>query len=299
MGYTTELWTRRGIQFIEQNRDRPFFLFLAYNGPYSLGSLMLNPARNRHADYYAGHEFTSFPREAMHPWQYHNKQFHNSVAAMRRVAAETSGVDDGVGEILATLERLDLERDTLVVYAADQGWMGGQNGMWGMGDHMRPIGAHELMMQIPLIFRHRGKIPRGNTSDAIVSNYDFLPTVLAYLGLGDRMPQKPRSPGRDFSPILRGEPFAWDDVMFYEMETCRAVRTRRWKLVARHPRGPFELYDMEADARERFNLYGQPGMEEIRASLAARLDAFFAKYADPQYNIWKGGRSKARRLVDD
>ena len=298
-GYTTELWTRRGIQFIEQNRDRPFFLFLAYNGPYSLGSLMLNPARNRHADYYAARELASFPREAMHPWQYNNKQFHNSVAAMRRAAAETSGVDDGVGEILATLERLDLERDTLVVYAADQGWMGGQNGMWGMGDHMRPIGAHELMMQIPLIFRHRGKIPRGNTSAAIVSNYDFLPTVLSYLGLGDRMPQKPRSPGRDFSPILRGEPFAWDDVMFYEMETCRAVRTRRWKLVARHPRGPFELYDMEADARERFNLYGQPGMEEIRESLAARLDAFFAKYADPQYDIWKGGRSKARRLVND
>jgi arylsulfatase A-like enzyme len=296
-GYTTELWTRRGIQFIEQNRERPFFLFLAYNGPYSLGNLMLNPPRNRHAEYYAASELPSFPREAMHPWQFQNKQFHNSVTAMRRVAAETSGVDDGVGEIMATIERLGLERDTLVVYAADQGWMGGQNGMWGMGDHMRPIGAHELMMHIPLIFRHTGRIAPGKTSDAIVSNYDFLPTVLGYLGLGDRMPQKPRSPGRDFSAMLRAESIPWDNVMFYDMETCRAIRTERWKLVLRQPNGPHELYDMQADARERFNLYGQPGMGEIRQSLAARLEAFFREYADPQYDIWKGGRSKAKRLA--
>ena len=54
------------------------FLFLAYNGPYSLGKLMLNPSRNRHAEYYADKELPSFPRDAMHPWQFANKQFHNN-----------------------------------------------------------------------------------------------------------------------------------------------------------------------------------------------------------------------------
>ena len=72
--------------------------------------------------------------------------------------------------------------------------MGGQNGMWGMGDHTRPIGAHELMMQIPLIFRHPGNIPAGQTSDLLVSNYDFLPTVLGYLGLDDKTPRASRRP---------------------------------------------------------------------------------------------------------
>jgi arylsulfatase A-like enzyme len=216
---------------------------------------------------------------------------------MRRVAAETSGVDDGVGEVLATLQRLNLERDTLVVYAADQGWMGGQNGMWGMGDHMRPIGAHELMMQIPLIFRQPGVIPPGATADILVSNYDFLPTVLSYLGLSERMPQRPKSPGRDFSAVLRGQRAEWDNAVFYEMESCRAVRTDHWKLVMRHPSGPHELYDMQADPRERFNLYGQPGHERPRDALKQRLDAFFTQYADPQYDVWRGGRSKARRLV--
>jgi arylsulfatase A-like enzyme len=297
-GYTTDLWTRRGIEFIEQNKDHPFFLYLAYNGPYALGSLMLNPAHNRHVDYYADKLFQSFPRDAMHPWQHDNKKFHNSLTAIRRLAAETSGVDDGVGEVMATLKRLGLDENTLVIYASDQGWMGGQNGMWGMGDHFRPIGAHELMMQVPFIFRQPGHIPARKTSDNIVSNYDFMPSLLSYLGLGDKMPQKPKSPGRDFSPILRGEKVPWDNVMFYEMETCRAIRDNHWKCVLRYPNGPHELYDMQADPQERFNLYGEPGTEPAQAEMTRRLNDFFNRYADPQYDIWKGGRSKAKRLVE-
>jgi arylsulfatase A-like enzyme len=186
----------------------------------------------------------------------------------------------------------------MVIYAADQGLMGGQNGMWGMGDHFRPIAAHELMMQIPLIFRQPGKIPAGKTSDLFVSNYDFMPSLLGYLGMGEKMPQKPKSPGRDFSGVLRGETIPWENVTYYEMETVRAIRAERWKYVARFPKGPFELYDMKADPQERFNLYGQPGTEATRAELDGRLNDFFTKYADPQYDIWKGGRSKAKRHAE-
>ncbi len=296
-GYTTDLWTKRGIEFIEQNKERPFFLFLAYNGPYSLGGLMLNKSQNRHAEYYADKEFPSFPRDAMHPWQFANKQFHNQVEAMRRVAAETSGVDDGVGEVMGTLKRLGLDENTLVVYAADQGWMGGQNGMWGMGDHFRPLGAHELMMKIPLIWRQPGAIKAQTTNDLLVSNYDFLPSVLSHLGLADRVPAKPKLPGRDFSRVLRGESMEWENVVFYEMETCRAVRTDKWKLVMRHPSGPHELYDMRADPQERMNLYGQLGTEAARAEMEQKLAGFFKQYADPQYDVWQGGRSKAGRFV--
>ena len=298
-GYTTDLWTRKGIEFIEQNKTRPFLLFLAYNGPYSLGKLMTERARNRHAAIYKDKHFTSFPVDAMHPWQHLNKQFHNTQIAMEREAAETSGVDDGVGEIMATLDRLGLTENTLVIYTADQGWMGGQNGIWGMGDHTRPIGAHELMMQVPFIFHQPGRIPAGATSDLLVSNYDFLPSVLGHLGLGDKMPQQPKSPGRDFSRVLQGKEMTWHNAVFYEMETCRAIRTDAWKLVMRHPSGPHELYDMKADPQERFNLWGQPGTETQRTELQKQLEAFFAQYADPQYDIWKGGRSKARRVSGD
>jgi arylsulfatase A-like enzyme len=175
--------------------------------------------------------------------------------------------------------------------------MGGQNGIWGMGDHQRPVGAHELMMRVPFIFHQPGRIPAGGTSDLLVSNYDFLPSVLGHLGLADRMPRQPKSPGRDFSAVLGGRAVEWDNAVFYEFELCRAIRTDRYKLVLRHPAGPHELYDMRADPAERFNLFGQPGLEPVRAELQGRLEAFFQAYADPQYDVWRGGRSKARRVT--
>jgi arylsulfatase A-like enzyme len=113
------------------------------------------------------------------------------------------------------------------------------------------------------------------------------------------MPKQPKPPGRDFSPALRGKALTdWDNTVFYELETTRAIRGDRWKYVARFPSGPYELYDMQSDPQERFNLFGQPGTEPTRADMAQRLNAFFDRYADPKYNIWKGGGSKAKLHTD-
>jgi arylsulfatase A-like enzyme len=85
--------------------------------------------------------------------------------------------------------------------------------------------------------------------------------------------------------------------MYYEMEGCRSVRTENWKYVARRsPDGPGELYHMANDPHERLNLFGQPNLAATQEQLASQLDAYFAAYANPEYDIWKGGRSKARRL---
>ncbi|MDA1054711.1 MAG: sulfatase-like hydrolase/transferase [Planctomycetota bacterium] len=297
--YMTELWTEHAVKFIEQNKDgdKPFFLYLPYNGPYCLGRLLLEPARNRHAEYYSDKFLPSFPRDTIHPWQYNNKEYHNNLVSIRRVAAEVSAVDDGVGTVMETLKKYGLDDDTIVIFAGDQGWMGGQNGFFGMGDHTRPIGAHDLMMQVPLIIRHPHGVKPGKT-DIMVSNCDLLPSLLDHMDLKDRIPTKPKLPGRSFAAALRGEPIEWETAMYYEMESCRSVRTEDWKYVARRsPDEPTELYDMKHDPHERFNLFGQPQLANIQAALAQKLDEFFDEYADPQYDIWKGGRSKARRLV--
>jgi len=295
--YTTDLWTEHAIRFIEQNRAGPFFLFLAYNGPYGLGKSLLGPARNRHAAYYADKEMRSFPRLPAHPWVHHNRQYLGRPEAMRRYATECSGVDDGVGEVLAALKRLGLDENTLVVYTADQGWGGGQHGIWGMGDHTRPLHAFDTTMHIPLILRQPGTIPVGRTCDRMVANYDLMPTLLACLGLGDRMPQTPPSPGRDFSPLVRGKGVEWEDVVFYEFENTRAVRTAEWKYVHRHPDGPHELYRLAADPGETTNLADEAAHAATCARLKRQLDAFFARYADPRYDLWRTGRSKARRII--
>jgi len=298
-GYLTDLWTGHGARFIERNKSRPFFLFLAYNGPYGLGSSLNKPARNRHAAYYADKELLSFPREAMHPWLYSNKQFLNHVQAMRRYACELSAIDDGVGEIMGTLKKLELDEDTLVIFTADQGWAGGQQGIWGMGDHTRPLHAFDSTMRIPLIFRHPGFIPSGWQSDLMVSNYDLLPTVLGYLGLSGEIPNAPKLPGRDYSPALKAKLLEWDDVVFYEFENVRAIRTSGYKYVERYPDGPHELYDLGRDPGERFNLYppsAGPKQADIQKELRARLYEFFNRYAEPKYDLWRGGRSKTHLL---
>lgn len=298
-GYLTDLWTRHAVTFLERSKRGPFFLFLAYNGPYGLGGLLDRPARNRHAAYYADRELACFPRaKSVHPWQrsHPNRRFVNNVAAMRRYAAEVSGVDDGVGEVLAALKRLGLEESTLVVLTADQGLGAGHNGIWGMGDHTRPLHAFDATMHVPLIFRHPGGVAPGTTCERMVANYDVLPTLLGYLGIRRKPPGKPASPGRDFSAILRGRRVAWEDVVFYEFETTRAVRTGRWKYVRRHPAGPNELYDLADDPGESRNLVGDPARAAVRQRLRKRLETFFDTYADPKYDLWKGGTSKARRL---
>ncbi|MBL4886240.1 MAG: sulfatase-like hydrolase/transferase [Planctomycetaceae bacterium] len=296
--YMTDFWTDHAVSFIEKNKEgeKPFFLFLSYNGPYCLSTLLLREAQNRHAEYYSDKFLPSFPRDNIHPWQYNNKDFHNNIVSIRRVAAEVSGIDDGVGTVMETLKKHGLDENTIVIFTGDQGWMGGQNGFFGMGDHTRPYAAHDMMMHVPLIFRHPAGIQPGQ-SNHMVTNYDFMPSLLDYLGLKHRMPKKPVSPGRSYAPILRGEQIDWETAMYYEMEGCRSARIENWKYVERRdPPGPSEFYDMKNDPFERVNLYGQAEYAQVQKELQGKMYQFFNKYADPEYDIWKGGRSKARRL---
>jgi arylsulfatase A-like enzyme len=214
---------------------------------------------------------------------------------MRNFACELSAVDDGVGRVMGTLDRLNLNDDTLVIFCADQGWLGGQHGIWGMGDHTRPLGAFDGMMQVPLVFRHVGKIKTARTTDLMVSNYDFMPSVLDYLGVA-APESKPDSPGRSYAPTLRDEKQPWDNVVYYEMENVRAIRSADWKYVRRYPSGPDELYDFAHDPEERKNLADAAEQQSAKTQLAKRLDAFFDRYADPKYDLYRGGASKSKLL---
>jgi len=295
--YLTDFWTDHAVRFLRENREKPFFLYLAYNGPYGLGSLLTRPARNRHADYYADKELESFPRRPMHPWLFNNRQYLNNPAAIRRYAAEISGVDDGVGRVLDTLEQLGLDKNTLVIFTADQGLCGGQHGVWGMGDHTRPLHTFDEGSHVPLILRFPGRIAPGGKSDAMVSNYDLFPTLLSYLGMRDKIPVEPALPGRDFSPILEGKRIDWDNVVFYEFENSRMIRTPDWKYTRRFPDGPDELYDLRRDPGEDVNLAGQPDCAADQSLLGKRLDEFFDRYADPKYDLRRGGGSKTQLLT--
>jgi arylsulfatase A-like enzyme len=234
----------------------------------------------------------------MHPWLFNNKEYLNNPVSMRRYAAEISGIDDGVGEVLATLARLNLQQNTLVVFTGDQGLAGGQSGLWGMGDHTRPLTAFDSTMHVPLIVRHPGIIPAGKRSKLLMSNYDLFPTMLEYIGLGKKLPDSPQLPGRSMAETWRGRSQDWEEMVFFEFENVRAVRTTKWKYIERYGQAPNELYDLAADPGERANLIDQAAHAGTQADLRDRLHEFFARYADPQYDLWRGGRSKADLLSD-
>lgn len=298
--YLTDYWTDRGIEFIEANQDRPFFLFLAYNGPYGLGSAMREPIRNRYKDTYAEALLPSFPRMPAHPWNFNYGEWVGDLQVIRKYAAEVSGVDDGVGRVMAALRRLHLDENTLVIFTGDQGLAGGHSGFWGMGDHTRPLTAFDWTMHVPLIFRYPGHVPAGKRVDLLVSNVDFMPTMLDYLGLEWKNTSQPKSPGRSFAAELRGKPIdGWDNTIYYEFENVRAIRTDRWKYIERFRQSPNELYDLAADPGELENLIEKPEHAETRQKLAARLHEYFDRVADPKWDIWKGGTSKSGLLMRD
>ncbi|MEM7145407.1 MAG: sulfatase-like hydrolase/transferase [Verrucomicrobiota bacterium] len=293
--YLTDVWTENALAFLEAHREEPFFLFLSYNGPYGLSRYQLESSGNAHAAYYADKDMASFPRGAIHPWQYPNREYFGNLTSMRRYGEELSAIDDGVSAVVGKLEELGLDEETLIVFAADQGWAGGQHGVWGMGDHTRPTNAREHSMRIPTIYRHPGGIPGGRESDLMVSNYDFMPTVLGYLGMGEEMPASPKSPGRDYSAVLRGDVIGeWEDAVFYEYEGLRCVRTRDWKYVERYGDGHEELYDLAADPGERVNLAGDEGPKDQEALMKSKLDEFFTAHVVADYDLWNGGGSQTR-----
>ncbi len=304
-GYLTEYWTRRAVEFLERHRARPFdsaqgkpfFLMLAYNGPYGLANVMRENPPAQYLAPYEGSAFASFPRGPAHPWLRAHQDLLGDPEAIRNFAGHVTAVDTGAGEVLDALDRLGLSKNTLVIFTSDQGSAAGQGGFWGMGDHTRPLSCFDPMIRIPLILRHPGRIPAGRVADRVVATYDILPSVLAHAGLTAGRPSGPAPPpGRDFTPLLTADVPGWEDAAFFEFENVRAIRTDRWKYVERFHETPNELYDLDADPGEAKNLADDPARAATREALAARLKAFFDKHADPKWDLWKGGGSKTQLL---
>jgi len=297
--YSIDAITDHAVAFLRQAAGEPFFLHVGYNGPYGLDDDLRTGHRNRHASYYADKPLRCFPRQPAHPWLRQNRDCINNEAAMRNYAAAVSGVDDGVGRIVDALAELNVQDDTIVVFTADHGLCAGHNGFWGMSDHGRPLSMFDQNLRVPLIWRHPRRIAAGEACDALTCNYDFFPTVVEYLGLADRVAAAgPQGPGLSYVPALRGEPLdRADQATFHEYENTRTVRTPRLKYTRRFPDGPDELYDLHDDADERTNLVDDPRHARARQDLGDRLDAFFGRYSDPKYDLWRGGTSKAGRCI--
>jgi arylsulfatase A-like enzyme len=184
-----------------------------------------------------------------------------------------SFIDDAVGRVLARLNALGLDRDTIIVFTADHGDF--------MGDHQLLLKGpihYRGIIQAPFLWRDP-EGPRGQRSEALCGTIDLAQTILARAGVTPFNGMQ----GRDLAPLFSGAAASLHDEMLIEEEGQRpqipfANRVRTRSLVTQQHRLSIydgadwgELYDLVSDPDEMINLWDDPANAGLRAELMLRL----------------------------
>ncbi|MCL5270649.1 MAG: sulfatase-like hydrolase/transferase [bacterium] len=289
--YVTDAITDNALAFLKaraHEHGRPFYLSVHYTAPHSPWDADQHPAEI-YNDYYANCPFDSVPRQAMHPRQINSAPCgdteENRRAVLSGYFAAVTAFDANLGRILDKVEAMGIRERTLIFFTSDNGMNMGHHGIYGKGNGTFPMNMFDTSVKVPAIISRPGSVPEGTVRDEMLSHYDFMPTLLDYVGLEN--PETERLPGRSFAALLRGEAPAEPDVagervvVYDEYGPVRMIRDRRWKYVHRYPYGPHELYDLEADLDEASNLIDDPAHEARLVELRAGLEDWFARYVDP------------------
>ncbi|MGX9355802.1 sulfatase-like hydrolase/transferase [Roseobacteraceae bacterium S113] len=312
-GHTVDFFTDKTIEFLEHQttQDAPFFAFVPFNGPYGHWPSIRGRAETAFADLYDGADMHSIPREGLSADVIERfarrvaeggvrEQFKgplllpNNLESLRNYFAQVSLIDDGVGRILAALDRLGLEDETIVIYTSDHGFSLGHNGVWGHGAAAFPSTGYRPSYNIPLIMAG-GSIAQAHLCDDMVSQIDLFPTLAQLAGAQSAAPSQP-SPARDLAPALAGRALSEADAVFYEQEETRAVRTRDWLYVSRFQGAPSfplgdALFHVAQDPGEHVNLIDDPAYAETAGHLRDTLRLHFETYVSEEYDLWRGGNA--------
>ncbi len=247
-GYLTDVFTQEAIEFIDRHRAEPFFLYLPYNAVHT-------------------------PLEATKPYMERVKAIEDN--DRRTYAAMTVALDDGVGAVLAKLEREGLAGNTIVFFLSDNG---------GVQGHARnaPLRGFKSTyweggIRIPFCMRWPAKLPAGAVYRQPVISLDIVPTAVA--AAGAKLPDDRPIDGVDLLPYLTGEKSGPPhETLFWRMFVRQAVRRGDWKLV-RMEEGVEELYNLAEDLGETTDL--SAARPEVLQGLAAAFDAWSAQMAEP------------------
>jgi arylsulfatase A-like enzyme len=200
-------------------------------------------------------------------WKY-NRYMHDYLACVK-------AVDEGVGKLLDYLDKEGLADNTIVIYAADQGFYMGEHGWFDK----RWI--FEESLRTPFVVRWPGVTKPGSVNTDMVSNLDFAETFLEAAGV----PVPAGMQGRSLVPVLKGQtPADWRKSFYYhyyEYPGPHAVRrhygvvTDRYKLV--HFYGPnvtpyTELFDLKSDPKELTSVYGRSEYAKVQKELTGELE---------------------------
>jgi len=244
--------TAHAMKFVEENRSRPFFLYLAHNAP--------------HIPYAAKEPLVAKNNKAFEPVY----------------AAVIETLDDTVGLLLAKLDTLGLAKNTIVIFTSDNGGLHVPEGPHEKITHNTPYRAgkgflHEGGLRIPLIVRWPGRVPAGRIVTAPMVNSDWAPTLLEMCG----QPVPSGLDGVSLASLLAGgdapkRPFFWHFPHYNNQggQPDGAVRDGDWKLIEYYENRA-ELFNIAKDISEKTNLAAaEPKrVKQLRVKLSAWRDA--------------------------
>ncbi len=241
--YMTDYLSREAVRAIEANRDRPFFLYLAYNAPH-------NPLQAMKSDY-----------DALAGIEDHTTRVYG---AMLR------SLDRGVGKVLDALRENGLEENTLVVFSSDNG---GAHyiGVPGLNDPYRgwKMTFFEGGLHSPFFMKWPARLPAGRKDDTPVSHIDLFTTAAAAAGV--TLPADRPIDGINLLPHARGEAQGAErEALFWRSHGLKVVLAEGWKLQVDERQDKRWLFDLASDPTERRDLADRE--PDRVASLQARLD---------------------------
>ncbi|MDZ4693348.1 sulfatase-like hydrolase/transferase [Terricaulis sp.] len=256
-GYLTDILTDEAVGFIGRNRDRPFFLTLAYNAPHT-------------------------PLQASAP--YVQRYAHIEDPSARLYAAMVSAMDDGVGRVMAALREQGLSERTLVIFISDNGCVAYIGAGVCSNAPLRGSKATYLEggVRVPMIASWPGHLPRGRVHEEPVVSLDWTATILAAAGA-----ETGGAPldGVNLLPLIEA-PQPSSDVIVWRTSPNYAVREGDWKLiVAERADGAgmiTYLFNLEADPQERVNRAAEH--PEIVQQLQRRYEAWSAQMRPPSFD---------------
>jgi len=190
------------------------------------------------------------------------------------------GVDESVGTVMQSLERLGIADNTIVIYSSDQGFYLGDHGWYDKR------WMYEESLKMPFIVKWPGVTKPGSVDEThMIQNLDYAPTFLEAAGA-----EAPADlQGHSLAPLLRGESPDWRKSIYYHyyeypsvhmVPRHNGVRTETHKLIHFYNFDQWELYDLKNDPDELTNLYNQPGNEELMTALKRELKGLITKYQD-------------------
>lgn len=282
--YITDVITDEAIGFIkaQENKENPFYLSVHYTAPHYP---WLNSHPKQYTDMYEDCKFESCPqKDEPHPWAITDVMpgYENPRENLIGYFAAITAMDWNIGRILDVLEEQGILEDTLICFTSDNGFNCGHHGIWGKGNGTFPMNMYDTSVKVPFIMSHKGKLQEDKVCNVMCSGYDFMPTLLDYVGLEQKDTED--LPGKSFTNYLMGNDIQSDKresiVVFDEYGPVRMIRTEEYKYIHRYPYGPHELYNLEVDPEEDKNLYDDENYRDVIVTLKTKLDSWFMHYVD-------------------